>query len=93
MSDTGGDGRAAGWRRPPSAAERLALRRDPALRPGLCVDCLHLRILRSGRSRFVRCLLAESEAGYPRYPPLPVIACEGHRRWDGGGPGPGDGDG
>lgn len=79
----GGDGSTGDWRRPPSAAERLALLRDPAVLAGRCVDCLHLRLLRSGRSRFVRCLLAETDPRYPRYPALPVLSCEGHEPWDG----------
>ena len=75
------DGSGAGWRRPPDAAERLALARDPAAPAGLCVDCRHLRLLRSGRSRFVRCLLAESDPAYRRYPALPVLVCRGHEPW------------
>ena len=70
-----------GWRRPPSATERAELARDTGLPVGLCLDCVHLRLLRSGRSRFVRCFLAESAPEYPRYPRLPVLACDGHQGW------------
>ena len=77
MTGSDRDGSGEGWRRPPTAAERLALAGD--LKPaGQCVDCLHLRLLRTGRSRFVRCLLAESDPDYRRYPVLPVLECEGH---------------
>ncbi len=78
MSGTERDGGGAGWRRPPTPSERLALGREAGVSAGLCVDCLHLRLLRSGRSRFVRCLRAESDPGYPRYPVLPVLECRGH---------------
>ena len=81
MSGKDRNGLDGGWRQPPSAAERAKLARDTGLPVGLCLDCAHLRILRSGRSRFVRCLLAESAPEYPRYPRLPVLACDGHRDW------------
>ncbi len=47
--------------------------------PGLCAGCLHLRLADSGRSVFVRCGLAETDPRFARYPPLPVVACAGHR--------------
>ncbi len=70
-----------GWRRPPTADERRALLRELGVFPGLCAGCQHLRLLPSGRSVFVRCLLAETDPGYPRYPALPVLACDGHELW------------
>ena len=81
MSGPGRDG--AAWRRPPGAAERAQLARDRAVAPGLCLACRHLRLLSSGRSRFVRCWLGESDPAYPRYPVLPVVACGGYEPWDG----------
>jgi len=48
--------------------------------PGLCRSCAHLRLLASSRSVFVRCGLAETDPAFPRYPPLPVLACRGYRR-------------
>jgi hypothetical protein len=47
--------------------------------PGLCATCLHLRLLASPRSVFVRCGLAATDPRFPRYPPLPVLACDGWR--------------
>lgn len=45
---------------------------------GLCVRCRHGRTQQStGGSRFWRCLRATREAGYLRYPPLPVRRCPG----------------
>ena len=81
MSDPDRNLPGGGWRRPPSAAERAELARDPGLAVGLCLDCVHLRLLRSGRSTFVRCALAEMERHYPRYPRLPVHECDGHLDW------------
>ena len=47
--------------------------------PGLCATCVHLRVLASPRSVFVRCGLAASDPRFPKYPPLPVLACAGYR--------------
>lgn len=55
------------------------LKRLPAP-PGLCATCEHLRLLASSRSVFVRCGLAEVDPRFPRYPPIPVVACPGYRR-------------
>ncbi len=45
---------------------------------GLCATCVHLRLVTSPRSVFVRCGLADTDPRFPRYPPLPVRACDGH---------------
>jgi hypothetical protein len=46
---------------------------------GLCATCRHLVVIRSDRgSVFVQCGLAKVDPRFPRYPPLPVIACAGH---------------
>jgi hypothetical protein len=45
--------------------------------PGLCAGCRHLRLLRSARSAFVFCAKSEQDARFPRYPRLPVVACDG----------------
>jgi hypothetical protein len=45
---------------------------------GLCADCRHAELLRSPRSTFLRCRLADRDAAFPRYPALPVVACAGH---------------
>ncbi len=47
-------------------------------RAGLCASCVHLQVLRSKRSTFVRCALAARDSGFERYPPLPVSCCRGH---------------
>ncbi len=60
---------------PPTAADRG----EVAAVAGQCATCLHLQVLRSKRSVFVRCGRSDGEAAYPRYPPLPVSFCPG---WD-----------
>ncbi len=45
---------------------------------GLCAACVHLRLLASKRSVFVRCGLAATDPRFPRYPGLPVAACSGY---------------
>ncbi len=44
---------------------------------GLCATCRHGAIVRSRRSAFLRCALADRDPGYARYPLLPVLACRG----------------
>ena len=55
---------------------------------GLCNGCLHQRVIESGKgSRFSMCLLAASDPRCRRYPPLPVLACDGFEpRQDGAAP-------
>ena len=44
---------------------------------GLCDRCLHAEILRSKRSRFLRCRLADADPRFAKYPRLPVAVCDG----------------
>ncbi len=45
---------------------------------GLCAKCRHAAAQGNARaSVFWRCLRAESDRSYPRYPPLPVENCRG----------------
>ena len=60
-----------------SAEERRRLA-DLAVPAGLCASCVHLRVLASRRSVFVRCGLAETDPRFPRYPALPVVDCAGY---------------
>lgn len=47
---------------------------------GLCASCVHVRVQRNDRgSEFLRCALAESDTRYRKYPPLPVLRCDGHQ--------------
>jgi len=45
---------------------------------GLCAGCRHARTQRSARgSTFWRCLRAEQDPQFARYPRLPVLVCSG----------------
>lgn len=49
---------------------------DP--RVGLCSVCGHARSVRSGKgSLFYLCELAAVDPRYRKYPPLPVLRCDG----------------
>ena len=55
--------------------------RDPAV--GLCDDCRHARVQATARgSRFWRCLRADEDLRFARYPRLPVGVCPGHEPED-----------
>jgi len=48
---------------------------------GLCSTCRWARIVTNRRgSTFFRCGRAESDARFPRYPPLPVLRCVGYEQ-------------
>ncbi|MGA2006230.1 MAG: hypothetical protein ABSH27_01555 [Solirubrobacteraceae bacterium] len=46
---------------------------------GLCERCVHQRLVRNTRgSLFSLCERSRTQADrFPRYPPLPVVACDG----------------
>lgn len=46
---------------------------------GLCASCAHARTIESSkRATFIRCELSFSDPRFARYPPLPVVRCEGY---------------
>ena len=48
---------------------------------GLCSSCRHARVITNDRgSRFVLCERSRTEPQFPKYPPLPVLACAGYER-------------
>ena len=57
-----------------SGADPLQLAREV----GLCARCHHARVIvnRNG-SRFYLCEMAKEDRRFPKYPPLPVWACDG----------------
>lgn len=77
---------ADGIGRPPKAEDLARLARESAP-AGLCETCRHARVLASRTSLFLRCGLAETDPSFPRYPPLPVVACRGYERKEGAGGG------
>ena len=50
--------------------------------PSLCESCRNLREVRTARSRFLLCELSVTNADYPKYPPQPVVQCEGFQPKD-----------
>jgi hypothetical protein len=52
---------------------------DAALTAGLCASCAHARVIASSRgSTFYFCELSLSDARFPKYPRLPILACAGY---------------
>jgi len=50
----------------------------PSDLPGLCPRCGHVKIVTSQRgSVFLLCLLSAEDPRFPKYPPQPVVSCEG----------------
>jgi hypothetical protein len=45
----------------------------------LCETCESVREIRTARSRFLLCELSFTNAVYPKYPPQPVVRCDGYR--------------
>ena len=60
--------------------DRRPERQVPPPAAGLCARCANVQIVVSGRgSTFYLCRLSASDPRYPRYPPIPVLACAGFR--------------
>jgi hypothetical protein len=47
--------------------------------PSLCEMCKNVREVRTARSRFLLCELSVTNAAYPKYPPQPVVRCDGYQ--------------
>ena len=47
--------------------------------PSLCETCENVRAVCTARSRFLLCQLSATNAAYPKYPPQPVVRCDGYR--------------
>jgi hypothetical protein len=55
----------------------------PALHAGLCDDCRHQRVITSAKgSAFSMCKKHDEDPRYRKYPPLPVLRCQGYVRRD-----------
>jgi len=49
------------------------------LHPGLCATCQHMkRTVTKRDSVFYLCLRSQTDASYRKYPPLPVVQCQGY---------------
>jgi hypothetical protein len=47
--------------------------------PSLCESCRNVREVRTVRSRFLLCQLSATNDVYPKYPPQPVVRCDGYQ--------------
>jgi hypothetical protein len=47
---------------------------------GLCSTCAHSAVIESSKgSAFLLCRLSKTDPRFPKYPRVPVLACEGFR--------------
>jgi hypothetical protein len=44
----------------------------------MCETCGNVREVRTARSGFLLCELSLTDAAYPKYPPQPVVRCDGY---------------
>ena len=59
-------------------ARAAAQSTKPAIAFGLCDDCRHQRLVRTGRgSMFSMCQLSRTDPTFPKYPRVPVVECSG----------------
>jgi hypothetical protein len=57
---------------------------DRHIAAGLCTDCVHARAIESARgSVFMLCNLSLTDPRFPKYPRLPVFACDGYTKKSG----------
>jgi hypothetical protein len=54
---------------------------------GLCATCQYRRTIPAARSTFYLCERSFTDPRFPRYPPLPVVGCNGYSVAE---PAPGD---
>ena len=47
---------------------------------GLCLSCVHSRVVQTPRSTFWMCRLSATDPRFAKYPRLPVVACAGYER-------------
>ncbi len=51
------------------------------MNPSLCESCARMReVVTPKGSRFLLCQYAQTDPNYPKYPPQPVVRCEGYRK-------------
>jgi hypothetical protein len=47
----------------------------------LCESCALMReVLTPKKSRFLLCQLSQTNPDYPKYPPQPVVECDGYKQ-------------
>ena len=60
--------------------------REQEARVGLCFTCRHARVVDSRTSRYWMCELSAADPRFPKYPRLPVLACDGFAPKEPAGP-------
>ncbi len=56
------------------------MKKEGVVYSSLCLSCLYLRTVSTARgSQFILCLLSEERSEYRKYPPQPVLDCEGYK--------------
>ena len=49
--------------------------------PSLCETCAWVReVVTPKGSRFLLCRLSHTDPAYPKYPPQPVVRCDGYQK-------------
>jgi hypothetical protein len=49
--------------------------------PSFCETCTWMReVVTPKGSRFLLCQLSQSDPDYPKYPPQPVVRCDGYEK-------------
>jgi hypothetical protein len=48
----------------------------------LCEPCQNMREVRTARSRFLLCEFSSVNETYSKYPPQPVVQCDGYKAMD-----------
>jgi hypothetical protein len=49
--------------------------------PSLCETCASMReVITPKGSRFLLCQLSQADPAYPKYPPQPVVRCDGYQK-------------
>jgi hypothetical protein len=46
----------------------------------LCESCRWMREVTTARSRFLLCELSQTNPAYAKYPPQPVVRCQGYQQ-------------
>jgi len=66
-----------------SCEQRWRSRVRTAMQRSLCESCAWMRpIVTPKGSRFLLCQMAQTDARYPKYPPQPVVRCNGYAEHD-----------
>ena len=59
----------------------------------LCETCALMReVITPKRSRFLLCRLSQTDPAFPKYPPQPVVRCDGYQPKDTNEAGPSQGE-